>query len=278
LRVTGSAVTAEHSRLDAHALSAQVGTDNNLDLQLAWFTPQPLSHNYNVSLRLVDINGAQLIQFDTQPGYGFLPSSSWPPGQWVNDWLALPLPEGVSSANTAVVLRLYDVASGEVVLTRRLGELDAQGSFRPNEPAFVLPSGIEPAAAVFGDIIQLHGYQLAKTADNIHLTLYWQALSDGQSDYTRFVHLVDPDLAGPPLSQDDGLPRHNSYPTSQWTADEIISDTVNLSLPDVPPGIYQIVVGFYQSTDNLPRLTAVADDGTPFPNNAAPLSSTISVP
>jgi hypothetical protein len=190
----------------------------------------------------------------------------------------LPLPEGVSSANTTVVLRLYDVASGEVVLTRRLGELDAQSSFRPNEPAFVLPSGIEPATAVFGDIIQLRGYQLAQTADNIHLTLYWQALSEGQIDYTRFVHLIDPVVAGPPLSQEDGLPRHNSYSTSQWTADEIISDTVTLPLLNVPSGAYQIVVGFYQPIDNLPRLMAVAADGAPFPNNAALLSSNISVP
>jgi hypothetical protein len=278
LRVTSVELTADHSRLDIRLLAGQRRTGDVLDLQLAWFTPRSLSRNYNLSLRLVDINGLVLSQFDSQPGYGFLPSSSWQPGQWHNDWLALPLPHDAPLADTALVLHLYDVASQEVVLTRRLGELDAGGNFQPHEPLFVLPPGIERTTAVFGDIIQLQGYQLEQADDTLHLTLFWQALGDGQDDYTRFVHLVEAGRAGPPLSQNDGLPRHNSYPTSQWTAGEIISDTVTLPLLNVPPGDYQIVAGFYEPTGNLPRLTAADTSGQPFPNNAAPLSPTIVIP
>src|SRR5690606_6513424 len=40
-------------------------------MQLAWATRQPLSHNYSVSLRLLDQNGVELAHCDSQPGYGF---------------------------------------------------------------------------------------------------------------------------------------------------------------------------------------------------------------
>ena len=269
LRINNPGETAVHSRLDVQPLSVQQ-QDQTISVQLAWFTPQPLSQNYNISLRLVDSNGIQLTQFDTQPGYGHLPSSSWPPGQWLNDWLTLPLPDEVTVANTVLVLRLYDVASSQVALTRRLGDFDAQANFQANQPSFVLPPGIESATAVFDNIIQLHGYQLdEQTSDSLSLTLFWQALSDGQSDYTRFVHLID--TSGALHSQNDGTPRHNSYPTSQWTADEIISDSLSLPLTDVPPGTYQLIVGFYEPTDGLPRLTAVDQNKNPLPNNTLPL-------
>ena len=268
-RINNPGGTAEHPRLDVQPLSVQQ-QDQIISVQLTWFTPQPLSQNYNVSLRLVDSSGTQLTQFDTQPGYGHLPSSSWPPGQWLNDWLTLPLPDEVTVANTALVLRLYDVASSQVALTRRLGDFDAQANFQANQPSFVLPQGIEPATAVFGDIIQLHGYQIdEQTPDSLSLSLYWQALSDGQSDYTRFVHLIDAN--GTLRSQNDGTPRHNSYPTSQWTADEIISDSLSLPLTDVPPGTYQLIVGFYEPIDGLPRLTAVDQNKNPLPGNTLPL-------
>jgi hypothetical protein len=278
LTIIGPAVTADHSRLDVRLLASQRRAEDLLELQLAWFTPRPLSRNYNLSLRLLDPDGLLLSQFDTQPGYGFLPSSSWLPGQWHNDWLALPLTVDTPLENAAVVLYLYDIASQEVVLTRRLGELDVEGTFLPHEPLLLLPQGIERASAVFGDIIALQGYQLEQGNDNLHLTLYWQALSDGQNDHTRFVHLVDAAAPGPPLIQADGLPQHNSYPTSQWTAGEIISDSITLSLLDVPPGTYQLITGFYEPLEGLPRLTAVDESGEPFPNNAAPLPPTITLP
>jgi hypothetical protein len=231
----------------------------------------------------------ELAQFDTQPGYGYLPSSSWPVGQWLNDWLTFPLPQGVTAANTALVLRLYDASNGQVTdnpvadnsvadnsvaLTRRLGDFDTQANFHTNQPSFVLPLDIEPATAVFADIIQLHGYQLRQTADSLELTLYWQALTDGQTDYTRFVHLIAANGNSTPISQNDGTPRHNSYPTSQWIANEIITDSLTLPLLDVPSGDYQLSVGFYEPIEGFPRLTAVSPlTNTSLPNNTLLLTS-----
>jgi hypothetical protein len=176
-----------------------------------------------------------------------------------------------------LVVRLYDVATQEVVLVRRLGAV-AEGVFVPHESNFVLPEGIEEVTAVFGDLIQLHGYKLEQTADALHLTLYWQALADGQTDYTRFVHLIDPQQDGAPLAQNDGVPRHNTFPTGQWSRGEIIADDLTLPLAEIPAGDYQIVVGFYEKIgDTFVRLTAVTPPSTPLPFARAPLPETIIV-
>ncbi len=263
--IQSSIINHQSSTLDARAGQA-TRQDNTLTLHLAWFTPQPLSRNYNVSLRLLDAAGAVLSQFDAQPGYGYLPSGGWPTGDWVHDWLSLPLPESLpGNAPYAVTAHLYAVDTGEIVLTRRLGELDDLLVFQAQTPVFELPNDmIGGETAVFandaGPLIQLMGYSSAEN----NLTLYWQALTATPTNYTRFVHLVNP-TNGDILAQVDGYPLGNSYPTSQWSPNEIITYTVRLP---AAPGEYEIMIGFYENLGSRwPRLTAVAPNGAIFPDN-----------
>ncbi|VAW37616.1 hypothetical protein MNBD_CHLOROFLEXI01-3706, partial [hydrothermal vent metagenome] len=247
-------ILVEVEQLTVRTVAVQQSAPDRLDVQLAWLTPQPLSQNYNVALRLTDAQGRFLRLVDVPPGYGFLPSSGWPTGQWVDDWLTIPLPpvaEG-HALPFALVAQLYDVTEpNTAVLTRRLGELVAGENglqFRPTEPKYELPEGIVLETAVFGDQIELQGYQLEQTKETLDLTLVWQAMQNGQTDYTRFVHLIAADAGGVPLAQVDSPPRYGSYPTSQWAAEEVVEDGVQLDLKGVPPGRYQLAVGFYQQT------------------------------
>jgi hypothetical protein len=246
---TGDLPVAE--RLTVRGVDVQQTAVGQLAVHLAWFTPQPLSQNYNVALRLTDAQGRFLRLVDVQPGYGFLPSSGWPAGEWVNDWLTMPLPPAEEDHERPFVLvaQLYDVTEPNMaVLTRRLGELAEAESglaFQPTEPVFVLPEEIVLETAVFGDEIQLQGYQFNQTDTALDLMLVWQALANGQTDYTRFVHLFNP-TGGAPVVQSDSPPRYGSYPTSQWASGEVVADDITLSLADVPAGSYQVAVGFYK--------------------------------
>ncbi|MEJ2749149.1 MAG: hypothetical protein P8183_14775 [Anaerolineae bacterium] len=240
-----------------------------LNVQLTWWTARPLSRNYNVSLRLLDGDGLVFGQFDGQPGYGFLPSSGWPAGQWVNDWLTIPQPT-LENAPYALVAILYDTESGANVLTRRLGELDRSLTFWPQTHEMMLPEGLAGETAVFitesTPIIQLAGWQ--KQPDG--LTLYWQSLAALPANYTRFLHVTDP-ATGEMLAQVDGYAMGDSYPTSQWQPGEIIADTIRLDWSSLPNDA-AIWVGWYENLGSVfPRLTAVAPDGSPFPDNRVPL-------
>ena len=242
----------EQAQLTVRAIDAKQIAPDELVVQLAWYTPKPIGPNYNVALRLTDAQGRFLRLMDTQPGYGFLPSSGWPAGEWVNDWLTIPLPPADEGHERPFVLvaQLIDVVQPNApVLTRRLGELvggeGAELTFGATEPQFVLPEGIVRETAVFGEEISLQGYRFDQTVDEIDITFVWQALINGQTGYTRFVHLIDPATGGAPVVQIDSQPRYGSYPTSQWTAGEVVEDSLVLPLAGVPPGSYHLAIGFY---------------------------------
>ncbi|GIK55739.1 MAG: hypothetical protein BroJett015_14020 [Chloroflexota bacterium] len=271
LRLINSVPAAQHvPALDVRAMAVQSREPGVLDIQLGWRTAVLLTQNYNMALRLTDARGRFLQLADRQPGYGFLPSSLWPAGEWVHDWQALTLPPGDHEFPYVLVAQLYDVsAPHQPVLTRRLGELwsggDGEWRFQPNEPLFVLPEEMMAATAVFNDQIALQGYTLHQTTTVLEVALVWQALAPGQTEYTRFVHLIPAGSSQPPLAQDDNLPRFGTYPTSQWTAGEVVVDGVSLDLTAVPSGEYQLAVGFYErlADGSLGRATAVDENGAP---------------
>ncbi len=272
--------TQSGPELDVRALNMRQRDPDTLEVQVAWSTQRQLSHNYNLSLRLLDSDGQWLAQRDLQPGYGFLPSSTWPQGKEVNDWLALSLPPDLpTKTRLPLVLLLYEVESGEAVLSRRLGDVtlaEGQLTFHENEPVFNVPDDTKSLPAIFGDSIQLRGYQIERTGSEISLTLYWESLVESQADYTRFVHLYDPQT-GEIVTQTDGQPRNDSYSTAQWVMGEIVADTIMLDLSSVPPASYRLGVGFYRQEGNsLLQLAAIdPETGDPIPANRAVLPDSI---
>jgi hypothetical protein len=98
-----------------------------------------------------------------------------------------------------------------------------------------------------GGLITLIGAdypQDLQTASPLPITLYWLADRPLKTNYTVFVHLVDP--SGNKLSQIDVAPRSGTYPTSLWPTGEVVVDELALALPaDLPPGEYSLRVGLY---------------------------------
>lgn len=250
--------------------AATVAPASSLRLSLSWYTAQPLAANLVASLRLHDTFGRLLAQCDLQPGYGFQPSVAWPAAAWTDDLLALPLPPQLPDAAPYILaVHLYD-GQGQTRLTHRLGELDWVENtlqFAATAPQRALPPDLLPAAAQFGEVAALRGYNLSYPApDSVAVTFYWEALGASRASVVRFVQLLDG--TGQIVVRDDGstiqvdsLPQANSYPTSQWAPAEIVSDTLLLSLAGVPPGAYELAVGFYPPTAANARLPVTLPGG-----------------
>ena len=114
-----------------------------------------------------------------------------------------------------------------------------------------------PVKANLGDRAELLGYRLVTDTSNLQsgvlttrpnnalrLTLYWRALSPMEISYTVFTHLLD--AKGQLWAQKDNLPVRGSYPTIDWTTDEVIVDKYDIVIPpDAPPGEYVLEVGLY---------------------------------
>jgi hypothetical protein len=96
---------------------------------------------------------------------------------------------------------------------------------------------MEPASPQPGDIVLL--------------TLYWQSDAALDEDWITFVHLLDE--RGEKVAQADELAVGPYYPSSEWHPDILLADQHELALhPDLPPGRYRLVFGWY--TEETGRL------------------------
>lgn len=252
-----------------HAATVAQSAPDRLAVKLAWSADRPLAANYGISLRLIDADGQLRVALDTQPGYGFLPTSLWRPGELVTDRYLLALPDDLPSGESyRLEIVLYQVPTLEPVGQARVGDfalpLETPFEARRHPRTFTLPPLQHPVGVDFGGEVRLAGYDLEREQGALWLTLWWQALRDPQTDYTVFVHLFDPTTEAV-FVQSDAQPRRGMVPTSWWAAGEVISETVTLSLEELPQGTYQLAVGLYDRT--LTRLQTVGPDDRRLPDD-----------
>ena len=91
------------------------------------------------------------------------------------------------------------------------------------------------------DGISLTGYTLTPAGAELRVTLFWKARAAPRADYSTFVHVVNG--AGSIVAQADAQPVAGTYPTSIWSAGEIVVDTIPVP---VSSGDYQVYVGLYR--------------------------------
>jgi 4-amino-4-deoxy-L-arabinose transferase-like glycosyltransferase len=104
------------------------------------------------------------------------------------------------------------------------------------------PLAAGDALATWEGAVALSAWELARDADQLTVTLRWQALANMQRDYTVFVHLVDGE--GNLVAQEDRPP--DGYPTNDWRRQEWVEDRFQVALPEtLPAGSYSLRTGFY---------------------------------
>jgi hypothetical protein len=120
-----------------------------------------------------------------------------------------------------------------------------------------------PLTALFGDHLQLLGYTLKATTPagpgvyraggNIPLSLFWDVQQPLSEDYSLFIHLCR-DCEQPPVAGDDGQPLTGYLPTSTWLPGKPARDDRAVYLPpDLAPGQYHLLIGWYRPTDPTPE-------------------------
>ncbi|CAG0936607.1 hypothetical protein TFLX_05488 [Thermoflexales bacterium] len=243
------------SAIGLAAAQTQLHDPNHLDVLLRWTISGVTAANYGISLRLHDAAGKMWTSLDTQPGYGFQPTSSWQPGT-LNDAYTLELPPDLPRDQAyALDVILYRVASKEEMGRTSLDALRLDPhdwrSVEPPARNFIAPEMPHPLDAVFGDQIQLLGYELKREGDTLKIDLAWKALRDITGNYKVFVHVFDP-TTETIVAQRDAMPRDNAYPTSRWIANEIVTETISIPLTAVSPGGYRLAVGLYEPAGPLP--------------------------
>jgi len=154
----------------------------------------------------------------------------------------------VSPFDDGTALKLLEVRGGEPTTPQR---------------SFVIPPISCPLRVSFAGKILLLGYDLSPPSpapgETLHLTLYWQALSEMEEDYTIFTHLIDRE--GKIWGQKDNFPAQGRRPTSGWVEGEVVVDEYLIEVQgDAPWGEYPVEVGIYDLATGE-RLAAFDEDG-----------------
>ena len=114
-----------------------------------------------------------------------------------------------------------------------------------------------------GDSLAVRGYELDPSSilpgRELKLKVFWQTRARLKDDYTVFTQLLDRD--GVLVSSRDSQPLGGFLPTSQWPPGEIVTDVVQLPLPEaLPPGDYTLITGMYL-LETLERLPVIDEPG-----------------
>ncbi len=173
------------------------------------------------------------------------PAEQWTPGEWVVDHLSIPVNPGAPPGEYAVRFSFYS-ASGDSLLP----VLDDEGRYagtavelpvhlaRATEPPTPDDLGIRTHLDARTDGLTLLGANLdttsARPGERLYLTLFWRAEDAPPPDID-----VTLTLGGTTLYAD--APVHGTYPTSEWSAGEVIADRYDPRLPlETPPGDHSL--------------------------------------
>lgn len=238
-------------------------------ITLYWKSLVTTDEDYTVFVHLLGSDGTMWGARDTYPGLGRLPTSQWQVERYLVDSISVPVSaDAARVAPTALTLEvgMYDLDS-----MQRLPIVNATGRAVefPTIGRLKLASRISPVTVTpfpdrrrFGQEIALVSYDVPSTAmpdQPLTITLYWQALTTPTNDYSVFIHLINSD--DKIIAQQDGPPMRGDYPTSLWSAPEIVVDTHEVRLPaTLMPGDYRVRLGLYNPTDGM-RMPLLNDTG-----------------
>ena len=121
--------------------------------------------------------------------------------------------------------------------------------------------------------VELAGYTVTSSSlERLSLDLFWQTTTSLDADYTVFLQLLND--RNELVTGWDSPPLSGNLPTSIWSPNQMVIDTMSLSMPaDLPPGTYRLVTGMYQ-LDTGKRLPASDAGGHSIPDDAITLFET----
>jgi hypothetical protein len=232
-----------------------------VNLTLYWQVVKEVSEPIHLTVQLADSRSLSLGRTDAA-----LPADKWFLGEvqptqhsfkLVSD-LELPLAVQVEVElrNQAEVVLRPTTLTGEA-----LGANLARFTIAPER--WPTLARTRPVEATWQNGLALKGYTLSpqppQPGQTLSVSLLWEASQPVAENYIVFVHLLDE--MGQIVTQNDDLPRAGAYPIPWWQPGVVVEDVHPLALPpDLPEGVYQLVVGLYRPEDGVRLMLSEGGD------------------
>jgi len=223
-------------RIALSAVQTAQQVAGTLQVTLTWNVLATPQQNFKTALRLKDSSGWEVARLDTQPGYGFYPTSMWRAGELVTDRYELLLDEGTPpGTGYSLDVTLYESASLRPIGTARIADV-----------AITQPD-VRPGATVqhtFGPALALSAGEVAKASieqgEQLMLRVKWTVMAHPDTDYQCQIALLD---RGNHAVVSETLPVAADYPSSQWPKDALVAVRYGLRIPPVlPAGQYRVAL------------------------------------
>lgn len=238
---------------------------------LCWEVLEPAAQPAAFALKIFDEAGDEIGGRTSVHGMGHYSSALWEAGDIFCDRVDVPVEGPLDPGRVYdVMLVVFDAQDNQ---PWQAAALDGSVIQNPILYQVIRPAGDmsgtvqaawQAARITFPDLARLEKWSLEGTPEpgqSLRLTLLWDVSEALSGDWSMFVHLIGPSTA---LSLADGPPRDGAYPTWAWTPGEKIVDTWQISLPpDLPPGSYEVRIGFFDA--DLDRRLSAREAGDPAP-------------
>jgi len=232
-------------------LEAEQLTPHTLRVRLRWVMDAGPTANYVVALRLRDAAGNEWAALDTQPAYGFYPTSAWPACRAIPDRYDLTLPEGTPPGDGyQMEVKLY--------IAQTLAPVQ-QRTFPVRLPLATIKPGTPYTHRLSSDmaLVRLDVPPQAQQGDALPITAAWLALDRPQRDYAALWSLRD--SAGATVYSAT-LPLAPGSRPALWPAGALVTGRLSLRPPPtLPVGSYRLAL-ILTDEDNAP-LGASVDVG-----------------
>jgi len=231
---------------------------DSLPVTLYWHADAEVDELLTVWGQLSGLDPTAQVANDSRWLGGTLyPSAFWRSGDVVAHILILDVPDWAPApALYWVRVGLQDSNSRSVNLEGQENPYAVLGPWVVRRPMSV-PDRATTTYYRLGDTLELAAYDIQSREGSLDIELYWSTVETPERDYTVFVHLVDSD--GRLVAQHDGDPLNGAYPTSWWTAGEIVGDVHTLPSPSPEDGDVVLYVGMYDAQTG--ERLAVTDGG-----------------
>ena len=237
-------LTAEIGLIQAQLLTSQANPLGLVQAQLLWGSTAVPPANYEVCLNLQQ--ATTISQSSCSPIAAEWTTTEWSANEVVHGTYSFQVEPTVVADEYEVAVTLREVG-GETVVT-------------PSAPLGSITIAPATSPPQWENLITLTDYTIQPTVTHLELTFYWQAIQKMDTSYKIFVHLPEA-RTGELVAQLDTFPVGWTYLTNQWQVGEIIEDHMSLALEDVPPGQYQLFVGFYDE-ESGERLSTNSPDNS----------------
>tara|TARA_B100001964_G_scaffold216812_1_gene256408 strand:+ start:837 stop:3638 length:2802 start_codon:yes stop_codon:yes gene_type:complete len=243
--------------LDSFSMDSTLAQGQPLNVTANWKTLREYSNLDSLKIKWKLETDDDTVVFDqttnllTQSSLKTLPSNTF-----IKEHYTLRIPTDLLRGKYRLTLHTSDLSNSTSLLT-----FSDHLTITPRKRTFTVPKMLHPVSAVFGDTIELAGYDINYDDSSLHLTLHWKALGQIDSDYKYFVHLWDNDKL---VAQIDTMPDSYQYPTSWWAPNEAYSDTVGIDISHLKSGgQYNLSTGVYDpATNNRLRISKGTNSDT----------------